>query len=156
LFDPGAAFRRACLCLVGGTMKRLISRPALGLVLLVLLTGFGCKEGKNVKLVPVRGKVMVGTETVAEGNVTLVPSSAGDEKGVLSAGQIKNGEYVIYSGGKEGAPEGNYKVTVTPPMMPTQGGGMPKTPFNSKYSDAKKTTLTLTVPSANYDLKLEK
>jgi hypothetical protein len=137
-------------------MKRLISRPALGLVLLVLLTGLGCKGGTNVKTVPVRGKVTVGNETVSEGNVTLVPASAGDEKGVLSAGQIKNGEYVIYSGGKEGAPEGSYNVTVTPPMMPSQGGGMPKTPFNSKYSDAKKTPLKLTVPSASYDLKLEK
>jgi hypothetical protein len=137
-------------------MKRLISFPTLCLAMLVLSAAVsGCGDKTSVKTVPVRGKVTVGNEPVAEGNVSLIPTSK-DAKSGMSAGQIKNGEYVIYTGGKEGAPEGQYKVTVTPSMMPSSGGGAPKTPFNSKYSDVNKTTLTLTVPSANYDLKLDK
>jgi hypothetical protein len=137
-------------------MKRLISLPALCLALLVLSAGSGCGDKTSVKVVPVHGKVTVDGQPVTEGNVSLLPASGTESKAGMSAGQIKNGEYVIYTGGKEGAPEGQYKVTVTPPMMPSAGGGPPKTPFNSNYSNASKTPLTLKVPADNYDLKLTK
>jgi len=128
-------------------MKRLISLPALCLALLVLWAGSGCGDKKSVKVVPVRGKVTAGGEPVPDGNVSFIPVTASEAKAGASSGQIKNGEYVIYTEGKEGAPEGQYKVMVTPPMMPSAGGGPPKTPFNKKYSDASKTPLLLHVPS---------
>jgi predicted small lipoprotein YifL len=135
-------------------MKRLFSPLALaGLFVLVVLAGCG-KPGP--KTVPVQGKVTVGDQPVQEGNVSFIPASATEAKAGMSAGQIKNGEYTIYTSGKEGAPEGKYKVTVTPSMVPTGGKGPPTAPFNKKYRDVQSTPLTIDVPSASYDLKLDK
>jgi len=132
-------------------MNRIFSLTALALSLLFLV---GC-GGPSVKTVPVRGKVTVKGQPVNDGNVTLVPASGSDAKGVLSAGQIKNGEYTIYTAGKEGAPEGQYKVTVTTSMVPTGGKGPPQAPFNAKYTNAMNTPLQLKVPSSSYDLTLD-
>ena len=110
-----------------------------------------------MKLTPVRGKVTLADgKAVQEGNVTFIPVKGSEAKAGLSAGQIKNGEYTLYTDGKVGAPEGQYKVTVTPPMMPTGGKEAPTTTFDRKYSDQATTPLMLHVPSNSYDLKLSK
>jgi len=125
-----------------------------GLLLAAILAS-GCGKD-SVAVVPVRGKVTVDGQPVTSGQVSFIPTSA-DQKGGMSAGQIEgSGDYKIFTGGKEGAPSGKYKVTVTPSMVPTGGKSMPSTPFNAKYSDVKTTPLTIDVPSGSYDLKLTK
>jgi hypothetical protein len=124
----------------------------LGLLLLIGLAG--CTGG--VKTTTVSGKVTVDGQPVTEGNVSFLPVGK-ETKAGLCVGQIDSGgNYKIFTDGKEGAPEGKYKVTVTRSMMPSSGTTKPSTPFNSKYSNVNTTPLTIDVPSGNYDLKLDK
>jgi hypothetical protein len=133
----------------------------LGCVLFAaLLTGCG-KEGPALgQLAPVSGKVTVDGKPVTAGQVSLVPIDASTQTGgSASAGSIDaTGGYVINTAGKNGAPIGRYKVTVTPSMVPTGDNKMPTMPFNSKFTDPAKTTLIINVeanpPSGAYDLKL--
>src|SRR5438045_3467653 len=96
----------------------------------------GCDNSPKLPpMAPVSGKVTMDSKPVTSGNVSLLPQST-DNKAGLSAGQIgEDGSYTIFTAGKEGAPLGKYKVTVTPSMVPQSGaGGMPKATFNQKYS----------------------
>ena len=138
---------------------------------LVLLLGAalaaGC-GGSSVKLVPVSGKVTVGGQPVTSGQVSFLPATEGEGVHAKAAagsapasGQIEaNGEYKLFTNGKEGAPPGKYKVIVTPSMVPTGGTKAPTTPYNAKFSDAKLTNLTKEVvsgaPAGAYDLALTK
>jgi hypothetical protein len=127
-------------------------------MVLVAVLGAGC--GKPAEsLAPVAGKVTVGNEKVTSGQVTLIPQD-GKQHTDPSAGNIENGEYTIFTGGKEGAPFGKYKVTVNIPMMPSGTNKPPIMPFDRKFADAQKTPLTIEVvssPNAGaYDLKLTK
>jgi hypothetical protein len=134
-----------------------MKRFALTALFLAALVGLsGCGNPSTPKLHPVSGKITVGGSPLAAGNVSLMVSSKTDEKIGMVTGQVTNGEYKVFTQGKEGAPEGKYKVTVTPSMVPTGGSKMPVADFDPKYSDYKKTNLTLDVPSGNYDLKLDK
>lgn len=142
---------------------------------LLVVVGVGLLPGCGKKLppmFPVSGKVTVDGKPLTGGQVTLVPpdlkipsgeNSQPDQPSIgTSAGTIdSNGEYKIYTAGKEGAPLGKYKVTVTPTMMPSAD---PKKPppsgFNQKFSNVRTTTLQIEVvespaPGA-YDLKLTK
>jgi len=138
-------------------MKRFPPPLRLALVLGVLVLSLpGC--GSSVKVSPVRGKVTADGAPVTSGQVSYIPTSA-DQKGGMSAGQItSSGEYTIYTAGKEGAPLGTYKVTVTASMVPGGGKSMPTTPYSNKYSTAATTPLTIEVVAnpepGKYDLKL--
>jgi hypothetical protein len=121
----------------------------------------GCGGGKPPpKNVPVSGIVTLDKEPLTSGQVSLLPISEKQSAASLSAGTIdSSGKFTIFTGGKEGAPVGTYKVTVSPPMMPPQGGG-PPLQLPAKYQDASQTVLKMEVvenpaPGA-YDLKLTK
>lgn len=145
-------------------MKRLLSRvPGCLLASMCALLTLSCakKDADVPDTVPVSGKVTVDGQPVTGGNVSFLPFDKEQKTGAMCAGQIDpTGAYVIYTGGKDGAPPGRYKVTVTPSMVPTGNNKMPSSPFNVKFSDPSKTTLIVTVsagaaPGA-YDLKLTK
>jgi hypothetical protein len=134
---------------------------------LAVLVGFvlapGCNKSPKVLLASVKGKVTVDGQAVTSGQVSLIPVDAttGKEAPGPYAGKIESsGEYTIYTGGKEGAPLGRYKVTVTPPMLPSPDGKPPSAPFNRKFMESTKTTLTYEVvanaEAGRYDLKLTK
>jgi len=139
-------------------MTRLFSLPGAFLVLMLLLAAAaGCSnKGSNVKLSTVQGKVTLDSgEPVTGGYVTFHPSGGTSAQAAASTGEIKSdGTYKIQTGGKDGAPEGSYKVTVSPPMVST-GGSPLTTPFDKSYTRVDTTQLTVTVPG-NYDLKLKK
>jgi hypothetical protein len=144
-------------------MTSLLSSRRLGVgVLLFLFFALGCRSSQAPQF-PVRGKVTVDGQAVPGGNVSLIPQpppTDGKSAG-FSAGQIdSSGNYIIYTGGKEGAPLGKYKVTVTPPMMPSSDGKPPTTAYNRDFSDPAKTTLVIEVvasPGAGaYNLELTK
>jgi hypothetical protein len=124
---------------------------------LALTVGCGGKPPPP-KNVPVSGTVTLDDQPLTSGQVSFIPVSDKQPTGGLSAGTIDSGKYTIFTGGKEGAPVGSYKVTVTPQMIPSQGGGAPQQ-FPAKYQDASKTVLKIEVvenaaPGA-YDLKLK-
>jgi hypothetical protein len=153
-------------------MKRmLLSR----LVFLVLLIGAGLVLGcgkKEVSLAPVTGKVTVDGKPLTSGSVSLIADvplgNPGAEEASkmqtlgLSGGEIKSdGTYKIYTGDKEGAPLGKYKVRVVPPLAePKESKETPDIGFNKKYTDANNTPLKYEVVSSpeagRYDLKLTK
>jgi hypothetical protein len=140
---------------------------SVGMVVLAgVVVAAGCGK-KMPPLSPVSGKVTVDGKALTAGQVALIPDvgiptqeSAKDQAPTagLSAGQISSdGTYKIFTAGKEGAPAGKYRVTVTPSMMPSAD---PKTPppvgFNREFTDPRKTMLKIEVPSGSYDLKLTK
>jgi len=140
----------------GVIMKRLFSLPGVCLVGLLLLPFLpGCKKASDVKLVTVKGKVTAGGELVKAGFVTFHPQNK-DAKTGQSTGEIQSdGTYTLRTDGNEGAPEGQYKVTISPSMVPTGGTTMPKSPVDSKYTRIDTTDLIISVPKAEgYDLNL--
>lgn len=141
-------------------MKRLFTLPGACLVALVLLPLLpGCKKKDDVKLVPVQGTVtMKGGEKVTSGHVTFWPTAGKDAKAGNSTGEIKDGTYKLTTGGREGAPEGTYKVTISTSTVPTGGTSLPVAPFNTMYGRQDTTPITITVPAAAdmYNLQLEK
>jgi hypothetical protein len=111
-------------------------------------------------LFPVSGKVTLGDKPLTEGQVSLIPEGNQLPVGLTITGQIdSSGVYKIYTAGKEGAPEGKYKVTVVPLLTGgSDGKKSGSLPFNKKFCDPTKTTLVIQVsasPKENaYDLKL--
>jgi hypothetical protein len=127
----------------------------------VFLAAAGCAPA-GVKLVPVRGKVTLTDGTaVSHGYVVFHPDPAkGNASKEICQGQIKNGEYVILTGPKEGAPPGWYKVTVEAAKVVD-----PNNPYftewlaDQRYVDAEKSGLTAEVVESpepgRYDFKLD-
>jgi hypothetical protein len=155
-------------------MKRLLLSR---LVFLVVLLGSGLVLGcgkKDASMAPVTGKVTVDGKPLTSGSVSLIPDVPMGNEGAqeasklqtsaLSGGEIKSdGTYKIYTGGKEGAPLGKYKVRVVPPITEPkdkEGKETPDIGFKKEYTDANKTPLHYEVvgsPEAGrYDLNLKK
>jgi hypothetical protein len=146
------------------------------LAILVVLVAIGLAPGCGKKLppmTPVSGKVTVDGQPVTAGQVSLVSDvgmptqekkTEGQDSTLAvgpSVGQIgSDGTYKVFTSGKEGAPLGKYKVTVTPPMMPSADNKAPAGNYSRKYSDSKNTPLKIEVianaPPGAYDLKLTK
>jgi hypothetical protein len=123
----------------------------------------GCGDSSS-NLLPVSGKVTVDGQPLTTGSVSFRP-----EKGSASSqepgGDIdEEGEYHVFTAGKEGAPPGRYRVLVVavdPNDLKKKFPYGKRTSFvNPKYSDPKKTDLVIEVspsPAAGaYDLKLTK
>jgi len=137
-------------------MKRLLSLPGACLVALLLLPLLpGYKKKDQVKLVPVSGKVTTKEgQPLTAGHVTFWPTAGKEAKAENSTGEIQsNGTYTLTTGGREGAPDGKYKVTISPSMT-TSSATAP--PFNNKYTRQDTSDLTKDVPSASYDFVLDK
>lgn len=139
---------------------RLVS---LGLVFLAGTLLFGCGNSEYVPpLAPVKGKVTVDGAPLTSGQVSLVPVVPPSQPVPPSMGKVgTDGTYEIFTSGKSGAPLGKYKVWISPPTIPTEGGGPPDAPpYNSKYRDQKKTPLEIDVVAkadpGKYDLVLSK
>lgn len=151
-------------------MKDLFSPRLVYLAALVALGPVsGCGQ-KLPPLAPVSGKVTVDGQPLTAGQVTLIPDVIISKQETkietqtpgVSIGQIDStGAYKIVTNGKPGAPPGKYKVTVTPPMIPSSDSkSAPAGGFNRKYSKARETPLRIEVvpdaPPGKYDLKLSK
>jgi hypothetical protein len=144
-------------------MSRILSFARL-CILLSICAGFGlgCKKSDvTFDTIPVSGKVTVDGHPVTDGQVSFIPFDKEQKAGGMCTGKIDvSGGYVLYTDGKDGAPPGRYKVTVTPSMVPTGGNKMPTMPFNIKYSEVAKTDLIVIVSATaspgSYDLKLSK
>jgi hypothetical protein len=151
-------------------MKRLLtSGPCYLALSLCLLLAAGCGK-KGPPVVPVEGKVTVGGQPLTGGQISFiripgpedtdeegnVPQDMAAPSGTLDSG----GQYKLFTGGKAGAPKGEYKVVVSPPMMPSPDGKMPMMPFDMKYGNPRDTPLRVTVGDnpapGTYDFDLKK
>jgi hypothetical protein len=132
-------------------------RPLLVAAALLLLSGCTPSELPLPPLHPVKRTVTVDGQPVTGGQIAFVPTDK-EKQQPLSAGQIDaSGNYEIFTGGKPGAPDGRFKVTISPSMVPAEGAkGMPTTSYNSIYSDGNKTPLQVDVPQGPFDFKLKK
>jgi hypothetical protein len=121
----------------------------------------GCNSGPKLPpLVSVTGKVTIGGQPATGGNVSLIPAAPGTlPEGVFATGAIdSSGNYKISTGGKDGAPVGQYKVTVSPSMVPAPGVNMSETMELYKKYTVQNSPLSIDVKENGgpYDLKLDK
>lgn len=128
----------------------------------------GC-DGKReeVPLVPVSGVVKLGGAPMPMGTVEFHPDAGKGNtfKGIPKAAIQPDGKYKLISDGREGAPLGWYKVTVSGQGMPDMskmGGDKPPTPptVPAKYAKPDTSGFSFEVkdgaPAGAYDLSLSK
>jgi hypothetical protein len=143
---------------------------ALGLLCGAMVAS-GCKPDKIGKVVPVSGKVTMGGKALPGGTVNFVPDKdKGNKLPSTPIGTIRgDGTYTLQTEGKEGAPPGWYKVTISAMAPPSQDvpppdkGGKPAVRPNfqidPKYSKADTTDKSVEVkenpPPGAYDIKLD-
>jgi hypothetical protein len=142
-----------------------------GITLLVSTIAFwllmiaGCSEPQLKLVTPVEGKISAGEQPLAAGNITFHPDTSKGNNAKYSqlpVGSISDGTYSIATGGKPGAPEGWYKVTLTSsvPSDPKDEYSIPKLVVDQAYTDAATTTLLIEVKegagAGAYDLKVPK
>jgi hypothetical protein len=111
--------------------------------LVVVVSLSGCTEA-GPETYPVTGKVTIGGEPASGLKIMFNPLEAGKEP---AGGDIgADGSYTLYTGveGKEGAPPGKYKITLSDPgdqsyMDPSAGGGDPTKAEGGKVPKEYKT-----------------
>jgi hypothetical protein len=134
-------------------MKSLCSR--VGSFWLPVFAGFlpitlGCGDSAGT-LVLVKGYIKVDDRPLRQGIVTFYPDvEKGNTSKFAPKGIIQeDGSYVLKTMGKEGAPVGWYRVTITTGVPPS--GAAPSGPsavpvrINSRYNDPTKTPLVVEV-----------
>jgi hypothetical protein len=117
----------------------------------------------NDNLVPVEGKITVDGKPLPTGTMLLAPDTAkGNTSTVEPGGEIKDGQYKVYTTRKPGAPPGHYKVAVvaTEPPDEENPSAYRKSLIAARYNVPQTTELSLEVvekpaPGA-YDLNLKK
>jgi len=132
------------------------ARLALGLMLGVILAlGSGCGGKEEVPVFPVQGRVTLDKVPFTSGIVGLHadPERGNAYKGVFPWGRPDaKGNYMVQTQGRDGAPLGAYKVTITPDV----DGPQP----NRKYAKVETTDLSLEVSEAPepgaFDLRLQR
>lgn len=123
----------------------------------------GCSSPSGPVLVPVKGVVTVDGSPVAGLGVSFRGETKPGHPEYFPGGSTDaNGVYSLITAGKDGAPEGTYKVVVFPPSSPP-GVEAPKVApptYNKKYLAPETTDLTVEVVAGQsagiYDLKLSK
>src|SRR5262245_8971321 len=146
-------------------MKNLI-RPALAwscLIGLLSLTGLSCGGGKG-SLNEVRGKVLHKSQPLGGALVTLHPKGdKKDFKAVPSVGITKDdGSFTLTTGKKDGAPAGDYTVTI---ICSREVGGQDKKQkdfstggvetediLKGAYADRDNSKLSVTIKSGSNQL----
>ena len=128
------------------------------LVAVALLIPSGCSSGGLEK---VSGKVTVDGAPLTMGMVRFVPdASKGNKTPTEPVGEIKkDGTYTLMTNGKEGAPPGWYKVSVTASETPDSSK-----PFSGKslvaqqYNNPESSNIAFEVksgaPAGAYDIKV--
>jgi hypothetical protein len=121
-----------------------------------------CGKHEAETLLPVRGRILLDGKPVTRGSVSLRPE--GTKTWDQPTGMIgSNGEYVVYTSGREGVPPGKYRVVVfvTDARESSSGAahpGLPRSLIPERYNDPQQTPFHVEVtphPSPGaYDLEL--
>ncbi|PQO46810.1 hypothetical protein [Blastopirellula marina] len=103
-------------------MRTDIRNSSVAFLLLVLgITSLGCKESTGVAVHPTSGSLLINGEPATGAIVGLHPLQGDvDERGAIPAGKVKeDGTFVVSTYGVEdGAPAGEFAVTVFWPQFP--------------------------------------
>jgi hypothetical protein len=147
-------------CSTGPILLRRVPAAALAVTL-----GLAAGCGGGPKFVPVEGKVFIDNQTVQAGEtlkgyVVLYPDQS---KGNLTQEYVKgdvgpDGSFKVFTGAREGAPPGSYKVTVdlarTNPNNPYDYKAL----IDGKYLEKEKSGIVFDVienpEPGRYDIKL--
>ncbi|WP_437192228.1 carboxypeptidase-like regulatory domain-containing protein [Planctomicrobium sp. SH527] len=133
-------------------------------ICLVALPFSGCSKSSSKELGTLSGKVTYDGEPVSEGEVTFIPAG----EGVSVQVKIKeDGTYNVQGSGNPGLSLGEYKVTVTPPLIvipdtATSPGGTSLKPVKNippKYHNPNTSGLKVTVSSTSaetFDIEMKK
>ena len=138
---------------------------------LVALFAFGCGDGPDREIYPVRGKIIFDDEPLVEESTTVLfqPDAARDNEAPFPAiGTVdSDGNYTLKTNGRNGAAPGWYKVVVTAladtPQHPTgprnaRSRPVAKSLLPARYGQAQTTPLAVEVVAepdeGAYDLKL--
>jgi len=134
---------------------------------LVFVTGCG---DSGPTFYPVTGRITFDDQPMVRQTTTVVlkpVAPAPDHIGPEPVGKVDfEGNYTIFTGGRQGAPPGLYKVVVTAHdehidlKQPRPKRPIPNSLLPAKYASAQTTDLTIEVvetpPPGAYDLKLKK
>jgi hypothetical protein len=128
----------------------------LALMFAALLLVAGCGDGKIARY-PVVGVVTVDGKPAADATVVFCPVSGSPElmKERPFSQTDSNGRYelrTLMPG--DGAPMGEYKVTIRWPLYPP-GGGQPTDRLGNRYWDPEKTPLTAKVEKGSNDIPFQ-
>ncbi len=132
-------------------MKRFASL-ALALISLVFV---GCGNGEyRTPTHTVRGKLTDGSKPVAHAQVVFHPVGGGSAETLKPRGKTDaNGEFTLTTyDGNDGAPAGEYRVTVELWATPRLSGG-PENQLPPKYADPAKSGFTATVNAGPTELQ---
>jgi hypothetical protein len=109
-----------------------------------------CGKYEAAALVPVRGRILLDGRPVTRGSVSLRPDD-GAKSWDQPTGMIgTNGEYVVYTNGREGAPPGKYRVVVFVTETAENSGaaahpGLPRSLVPERYNDPLRTPFRMNV-----------
>lgn len=110
----------------------------------------GCGDS-GPPLIPVQGKVFINGSPASEGGVTF--RSVDNQMRQLAGAIQPDGTYVMMHNRQQGAPQGQYIVTVlvTQTAKTADGNytGLPKTISNQKFSNPATTPLRVEVKEGN-------
>jgi hypothetical protein len=144
------------------------ARGAAFAALALAVVALGCGGKNQIPLVPVSGVVKVGGAPMPMGTVQFHPDAGrGNSFNGKPTGMIKSdGTYTLNTEGREGAPAGWYKVTVSGQGMPdptkmAESSKVPTAPtINAKYTRPDSSGFAFEVkdgaPTGAYDLSLVK
>jgi hypothetical protein len=135
----------------------------------------GGAKGENYKVVPLKGKVTMGGAPLADADVLFLSQGSAPAGFLGSAGRTDaQGNYIAFSGSREGIPPGKYKVTVKKwvgpdgkAVVPSEGmdieqlkaSGSAQEGVPALFSDQNQTLTEVTVPETgtpppfNIDIK---
>lgn len=137
-------------------------RSALWLALAAVALG-GCSREPQLVLLPVEGRVSLDGKPLTNGVVSLRPDSNSDNWHQPTGRIDENGIYTVFTDGRPGAPEGEYRVVVFSTETPASGPkgahpGLPKSVIPVRYNDPDKSKLRVKVapdaPADQFQLKL--
>jgi hypothetical protein len=95
-----------------------------GTIALLLLGGVSCSGGGPAALNPVKGKLLYKDQPIGGAVVSFHPTGGGDALAARPVGMTKeDGTFSLTTGQAEGAPAGEYVVTV---VWPGEAGGKKK------------------------------
>ena len=125
--------------------------PAFALVALVFV---GCGNGENrTPTHTVRGKLTDGSKPVAHAQIVFHPVGGAADTPKPRGKTDANGEFTLTTyDGNDGAPAGQYKVSVELWRTPSADAG-PVNQLPPKYADPDKSGLTATVATGQTDLQ---
>ena len=123
--------------------KTVLTYCVCSLVILCLLMA-GCNREKGLQgLVPVKGKITLDGEPIADASITLSPNSTGDEARSCGATSDKDGNFTLQTlRANDGAFPGEYTISVRK-MVPD------KTYTDEEYAEANAKGVSLKINAQN-------